>query len=80
MTEELKPSDSVETSSAATPEKKDSTPAEKSSPATSDITSHIVDATEKYLGQAFIHHGSAGAQEVAKIALSASLSNSQKLP
>ncbi len=54
MTEELKASDSAETPSAATPEKKYEEVVGKSSPAKSDSTSYIVDDTEKYLWQSFI--------------------------
>ena len=60
VAEELKQSDSAETPSAATPEKKDTEPTEKSSPATGDSASHIVDATEEWLGRSVIIVGATG--------------------
>lgn len=47
----------AESSSAATPEKNDTEPNKKASPTASNTTTHIVDATEKCLGQAFIITG-----------------------
>ena len=57
MSDELKSLDSAETPSVATPEKKDTESTEKPSPATGNITSHIVDDTEKWLGRSIIITG-----------------------
>lgn len=50
----------IQSSSAATAEKNDTQPAKKSSPATSDSASYIVDVTEKHLGRAIIITGAPG--------------------
>lgn len=47
----------AESSSAATPEKKDAELPENASSATSDGASHIVNMTDKYLGRAIIITG-----------------------
>lgn len=57
MTDKLSESLNTEASSIATPEKNGAEPTEKSSPAASDNTSHIVDTTEKWLGRSIIITG-----------------------
>jgi hypothetical protein len=47
----------TESSSAVTPEKNGTEPAEMASPTTNDSASHIVDDTEKWLGRSIIITG-----------------------
>jgi len=57
MADELKSSDGTENSSTATPDKNGTKSSEKSPSATSAATSHIVDATEEWLGRSIIITG-----------------------